>query len=339
MSTIYDIAQKTGYSASTVSKALNGYENISETAKQKIKEVSKELNYIPNASARGLMTKKTFLIGLLIYEDQFQAMLHSHLGGILGAFKSYVEYRGYDVLFVNTKSNKNNHTYYEHCRYRSLDGILIAIGDIQKDEEVKKLEEVVNSEIPKVSIETLYENSVTVLSDNYNGAKKAMDYLFFLGHRKIGYVDIKYSGSACGERYRAYKEFLQDNNLKFDEEKVYLANGFKKEDGKATAKEILKKGFKNLPTAIFAICDEIAIGIIEGFRENGVRVPEDISIIGFDDIKVSEYVGLTTIRQNRTRIGELAAEKLIESIEGEIQSELLLIEADLVIRDTCQSIK
>ncbi len=339
MSTIYDIAERTGYSPSTVSKALNNYENISEKAKKHINSVAKELNYIPNASARGLMTRKTFLIGLLVYEDQFKAMLHSHLGGILDAFKNYVEYRGYDVLFVNTKLGKNNHTYYEHCRYRSLDGLLIAIGDIQMEEQKRQIQEVIESDIPKVSVESLYDNSITILSNNYNGAIKAMDYLYFLGHRKIGYVDAVHSGSAGEDRFRAYKTFLEEKNINFDDNISYLSEGFCKLDGRLLGEKILKKGFTNLPTAIFCICDEVAIGIIEYFREHHVRVPEDISIIGFDDIKVSEYVGLTTIRQNRVEIGELAGQKLIEAIENDNKSEEIYIETELIIRNTCQSIK
>ncbi len=339
MSTIYDIAEKTGYSVSTVSKALNNYENISDKAKKHINDTAKKLNYIPNASARGLMTKKTFLIGLLVYEDQFKAMLHSHLSGVLDSFKNYVEYRGYDVLFVNTKLGKNNHTYYEHCRYRSLDGLLIAIGDIQIEEQKKQIEEVVESDIPKVSVESIYNNSIIVLSNNYNGAIKAMDYLYFLGHRKIAYVHTKFSGSAGEERFKAYKNFLNQKDIKFKEEFFYLSQGFDKLDGRLLAENILKKGFSNLPTAIFCICDEIAIGIMEYFREHSVRVPEDISIIGFDDIKVSEYVGLTTIKQDRVKIGELAGEKLINSIENKSNDEKIFIETELVIRNTCKSVK
>ncbi len=339
MSTIYDIAQKTGYSASTVSKVLNNYENISEKAKKHIKDVAKELNYIPNASARGLMTKKTNLIGLLLYEDHFEALLHAHIAEILDSFKGYVEGRGYDVLFVNTKKETNNHTYYEHCKYRSLDGVLILIGDIQRDEQRTQIKEVVESDLPTVSAETVYENSLNVVCDNYNGAMQALDYLYFLGHRDIAYVDVQHSGSANGKRFEAYKDFLVSKDIEFKENNIYNAEAFIKEQGVVVGEQILKKGFGNLPTAVFCICDEIAIGIMEYFKSHGVRVPEDISIIGFDDIRVSEYVGLTTVRQNRKSIGATAGRILLEAIEGEREAETILIETELVIRNTCRSIK
>ncbi len=339
MSTIYDIAQKTGYSASTVSKVLNNYENISEKAKNRINEVAKELNYIPNASARGLMTKKTNLIGLLLYEDHFEAMLHSHIAEILDSFKHYVESRGYDVLFVNTKKEINNHTYYDHCKYRSLDGVMIFIGDIQLEEKKKQIKEVVESDLPTVSTETVYENSLNVISDNYNGAIKALEYLYFLGHRDIAYVDVKNCGAANAERFRAYKDFLTDKGLEIKEKNLYIADSFQKSQGQEIGAQVLKRGFSNLPTAIFSICDEIALGLMEYFKTNGVRVPEDISIIGFDDIRVSEYVGLTTIRQNRRAIGATAGRILLEAIEGEKEAETILIETELVIRNTCRSIK
>ncbi len=339
MSTIYDIAQKTGYSASTVSKVLNNYDNISEKAKKRINEVVKELNYIPNASARGLMTKKTNLIGLLLYEDHFEALLHAHVAEVLDSFKYYVECKGYDVLFVNTKKETNNHTYYEHCKYRSLDGVLIAIGDIQMDEQKRQIREVVESDLPSVSVETLYKNSLNVLSDNYNGAMQALDYLYFLGHRDIAYVDAKYSGSACGERLKAYRDFFETKGLDLKEKNIYTAESFSKSDGKEVGAQILRNGFNNLPSAIFCICDETALGVMEYFRKHGVRVPEDISIIGFDDIRVAEYVGLTTVRQNRKSIGTVAGQLLLEAIEGEREIETILIETELVIRNTCRSIK
>lgn len=339
MSTIYDIAQKTGYSASTVSKALNNYSNISEKAKNKINEVAKELNYIPNAGARSLMTRKTFLIGLLVYEDNYKAILHPHFAGILDSFKNYVETKGYDVLFVNSKHDGRNHTYYEHCRYRSVDGVFISIGDIQIEEQKIQIDELVKSEIPKVSVESVYDNTTTILSDNYNGAKKAMEYLGFLGHKNIAYVDVVLSGATGEARRKAYGDYMNQNGTEFSENSIYYSKGFVIKDGKDVANEILKRGFSNLPTAVFCLCDEIAIGLIEAFKNNGVRVPEDVSVIGFDDIQAAEYTQLTTIRQDRDSIGIQAGKNLIEAIEGESKAEIVLVETELVIRSTCKSIK
>lgn len=338
MSTIYDIAQKTGYSVSTVSKVLNNYENISEKTKEAITEVAKELNYIPNASARGLMTKKTNLIGLLLYEDHFEALLHAHIAEILDSFKNYVEGKGYDVLFVNTKRGVNNFTYYEHCKYRSLDGVLIAIGDIQLDDKKKQIQDVVESELAVVSVDSLYENSLNVISDNYNGAMKVMDYLYFLGHRDIAFIDVLHSG-ACVERFKAYRDFMEEKGLDIKEGNIQISNLFGKEDGRQMATEFLKRGFSKLPTAIFCLCDEIALGVLECFKENGVSVPEDISIVGFDDIKISETIGLTTVRQNRKSIGENAGRIMIEAIDSKKNAETLLVETELIIRNTCRSIK
>ncbi len=336
MSTIYDIAKKTGYSASTVSKALNDYENISQKAKDKIQEVAKELNYIPNASARGLMTRKSYVVGLIVYEEDGEAIIHSHLSGIIGSFKNYVESKGYDVLFVNTSANSDL-TYYERCRYRSLDGLFIAMGDDPRIKE--QVLELLESDLPVVSVETVYKNTNAVLCDNYTGAIQALDYLYFLGHRKIAYIDAVSRGTGSNERLEAYKDFLKDKNIELEEKMIFTAKGFKKRHGVKVAKEIFEDGFSNLPTAIFCICDEVAIGVIEYFKTKGVRVPEDISIIGFDDIKVAEYVGLTTIRQNRKLIGEIAGERLIGEIEGNKETELIKTKTELIIRNTCKSIK
>ncbi len=337
MSTIYDIAEKSGYSVSTVSKALNGYPNISQKTKDKVQQIAKELNYIPNASARGLMTKKSFIIGLMIYQDDKEAIIHSHLSEIIVSFKNYVESRGYDVLFVNT-STENNLSYYERCKYRSLDGLFIAMSDYNYYIK-KQTNELVASELPIVSVETIYKNRNVILCDSYNGAKKALDYLYFLGHRKIAYIDAESNGDGSTERLRAYKDFLKEKNITLQKNMIYRAKGFKKYDGLKVAKEIFTEGFSNLPTAIFCVCDEVAIGVIEHFKTQNVRVPDDISVIGFDDIKVAEYVGLTTIRQNRSLIGETAGKKLIAEIEGNKETEVIKTKTELIIRDTCRSIK
>ncbi len=218
---------------------------------------------------------------------------------------------------------------------------MISIGDIQREEQKRQIQEVVESDLPSVSTETIYEKSLNVVCDNYNGAIQALEYLYFLGHRDIAYVDVKHSGSANGERFKAYNEFFEEKGLEIKEKNNYVSKGFLKADGVEVGARILKNGFSNLPTAIFCICDEIALGVMEYFKSHGVRVPEDISIIGFDDIRVSEYVGLTTIRQNRKSIGATAGRLLLESIEGvrETEAETVLIETELVIRNTCRSIK
>ncbi len=331
MSTIYDIAKKTGYSPSTVSKALNDYDNISQKSKEKILTVAKELNYVPNASARGLMTRKSFLIGLLIFEEDKETILHSHLAGIIGSFKNYVESKGYDLLFVNTYKNNDSLTYYERCKYRSLDGVLLAM------DYSEEIQELVKSDLPVVSVESIYENRTTVLCDNYNGALKALDYLYFLGHRKITFINADFANPNSNDRFLAYNDFVKDK--KDVDFKIYKAEGFKKRHGIHIAKEILKDGFSNLPTAFFCISDEIAIGVMEYMETKGINVPDDISFVGFDDIKVAEYVGLTTIRQNRKLIGELAGEKLISEIEGSKNFGLVKTDTELVIRNTCKSIK
>ncbi len=353
MSTIYDIAEKTGYSASTVSKALNNYDNISQKAKDKIMKVAKELNYIPNASARGLMTRKSYVIGLLVYEEDKEAIIHSHLSGIIASFKNYVESKGYDVLFVNTSKNSDL-TYYERCRYRSLDGLLLAMGDFEKTSEEKKkeilkhnlpslpkeqIDEIINSDLPVVSVETIYENTNTVLCDNYKGATEALEYLYFLGHRKIAYIDAESTGDGSNERRRAYENFLRNKETDFLNEEIYISKGFKRRHGLEVAKQIVMNGFSNLPSAIFCVCDEVAIGVIEQFKTQGIKVPEDISIIGFDDIKVAEYVGLTTVRQNRKLIGDIAGQRLVAEIEGDTTREVIRTEPELVIRNTCKSVK
>ncbi len=339
MITIYDIAKETGYSPATVSKVLNNYDGTSEKAKKVINEAILKMKYIPNASARGLMTKKSYVIGLLLYEDDHNVFLHAHYSEILNSFKFYIESQGYDILFVNTKTASSNLTFYEHCKYRNIDGLLILIGNTQNKEVRKQIQEIIESDLPKVSAESVYKKTTTVICDNYSGAKKGMEYLYYLGHKKIAFINAINTTEDLALRHKAYKDYLEEKGIEYNEKLVFNAKGYTKENGKEVAKTILKNGFDNLPTAIFCICDEVAIGVMEYLKKHSVRVPEDISVLGFDDIKVAKYTGLTTINQNRKQIGHVAGEELLKIINVEAKPKQILTDTQLVIRESCKSIK
>ncbi len=341
MITIYDIARETGYSPATVSKVLNNYDETSEKAKKIINEAIEKMNYIPNANARGLMTKKSYVIGLLLYEDDHNVFLHAHYSEILNSFKFYIESQGYDILFVNTKTASSKLTFYEHCKYRNIDGLLVLIGNTQNPEVKKQIEEIIESDLPKVSAESVYKKTTSVISDNYSGARKGMEYLYYLGHKEIAFISAINTTEDLALRYKAYKDYLEEKDINCNKNLIFNAKGYTKKDGEEVAKKLLKNGFDNLPTAIFCICDEVAIGVMEYLKKHSIRIPEDISILGFDDIKVAKYVGLSTINQNRKEIGHRAGIELLNAINvnGEGEAKKILIDTQLVIRNSCKSIK
>lgn len=339
MTTIYDIAKETGYSPATVSKVLNNYKGTSKRANKIINEAVEKMNYIPNGSARGLIIKKTYLVGVILNEDSDEGLVHFHFSEIMNSFKTYMEEEGFDILFVNNKIGSKQVTFYEHCKYRSLDGVLIASGVTGKVQQ-EQIESIVYSDIPCVSVENSYENTITIVCDNEDGTRKALDYFAFLGHSKIGMVNINECSEPCKERFLTYEKFMSEKEFEIKDGFVVNVNRFTYGAGVEAAEQYIRQGIDKLPTAIFCICDEVAFGLIDTLKKASINVPEDVSVIGFDDIRTAKYNNLTTIRQNRKNIGEIAGEKLINCIENaNVNKEYIKTETELIVRGTCKNIK
>jgi DNA-binding LacI/PurR family transcriptional regulator len=336
MITIYNIAKATGYSPSTISKVLNNYAGVSEKTRRVILDYVEKVGYVPNLSARTLITKKSWMVGVLFQEHTGTGMLHPHFSAILSAFKERMEHSGYDVLFLNQKIGNDKITYLEHCQYRGLDGVMLAVGPITNDELIQQVNELVRSPIPKVSVESIYPGVCTVISDNYGGAWSALEYLYFLGFRQIGFVRVETESVANIQRYQAYQDFLKAKNIPFQEKFVWCVPNFDRYSGMQAAKQMIENGIQNLPKAIFCVYDQIAIGMIHIFTSWGIRVPEDVSIVGFDDLDESKFYNLTTVQQNRKLIGVTAAEKLIRMMQDDDKdTNDIIIKTKLIVRESC----
>ncbi len=334
MKTIYDISKKTGFAPSTVSKVLNNYKGVSPVTKEKILQAVEDLNYIPNANARNLMLKKSFLIGVLIHDGSDTVFNHFHYSGVLEGFKLYMEKRGYDIIFINNKIGDSDSSFYDYCRYRQVEGVLLgSTNKIYKDDVLK----ILNSSIPCVSVDQLYDNTTTVLSNNYDGAKKALEYLYFLNHREIAYVDVQECNAPIKDRLKAYKDFVKEKKL--SDEYIINVDDFTYKSGEMACTKILNNGTTNIPKAIFCACDEIALGLIDSLSKSYIKVPDDVSVIGFDDIILSKYKDLTTISQNTLDIGKTAANKLLSLIENkDATNEHISLDTTLIVRNTCKKI-
>ena len=186
MASLKDISAACGVSVATVSKALNDHRDVGEETKQHIREVAKQMGYFPNASARALRTNRSNSIGVLFVDEVPQSGLtHDYFSHILDSFKITVEAQGYDVTFINcNKGRKNTMSYLEHCKYRNVDGVLIACVDFT-DTEIREL---IESDIPVVTIDYVFNNKLAVSSDNVKGIKDLLTYIYEQGHRKIAYV-------------------------------------------------------------------------------------------------------------------------------------------------------
>lgn len=338
MITIYDIAAATGFSPATVSKAFNSYPGVSRKTYDKIMTAAKTMGYTPNSTARALSTKKSWLVGMLFSQELATGIIHPHFSEIVSNAQIALGKAGYDVVFINNffGGETEASSYLEHCRYRGVDGVILAASA----RFGHAVECIVESDLKMVSVEMTYPCKYSVISENYNGSYMAMDYLYSLGHRAIAYISVPMDSLAAPERYQAYRDFLAAKGIAFDPTLVVEATEYSGPAGYDAATRLLA-ACKGRFTALFAAWDDIAIASIAHFRASGLRVPEDISVIGFDDLAHSEIAELTTIRQNREKIGNMAAKVLIaqmHSLPLEYPYDVR-VPTSLVQRSTCAALQ
>lgn len=312
MVSMKDISAVCGVSIATVSKALNNHKDIGEETKEHIRQVAKEMGYSPNAAAKILKTNRTYSLGVLFVDDEQSGLTHDYFAHVLDSFKRTAEERGYDITFINScKTRPQRMSYLEHSRYRRFDGVVIACVDFEDPE----VEELVWSNIPVVTIDHLFNNRSTVLSDNVKGISDLVRYIYEMGHRKIAYIhgaDSAVTQSRLSSFYRTCEELGIKLPAEYVREAPYR-------NTKGTYAETIKLlDLKNPPTCILYPDDFSCFGGINAIHEKGLRIPDDISVAGYDGIRIARHYRpqLTTIIQDTGRLGWEAATKLIDLIES-----------------------
>ncbi|GAB1482416.1 LacI family DNA-binding transcriptional regulator [Treponema sp.] len=337
MVTIYDIAKKTGFSAPTVSKALNDQSDIGAETKAVIVETAKKLGYIPNPNAKGLITKKSWLIGLIMEEDDLGiGMEHPLFAGIMNAFKTYVEAEGYELLFLARNLGRRKMSLLDHCRYRRVDAVLI----VNCDANSKGVLEVVQSDFPCISSNIVFPQICTVTSESLKPSVEAVQYLYKLGHRLIAHIagPIDPLASAAKERLEGYKAGLMSRSLPIKEDLVAVARLWNANAGYEAMISLWEKGAR--PTALYCAGDILAVGVMNACHDLGLNIPGDLSIISFDDNEWSANANppLTTYKQDRLAIGRTAAALLLDLIDGKKVPNRTLIPVKLTERSSCRNI-
>lgn len=334
MLTIRDVSKKTGYSPTTVSKAFNDYSDISPKTKEKILKAAREMGYFPNSHARTLSTKQSWMLGVLYVEPFGMGIRHPFFNAIIESFKKSIELKGYDLMFISKDIGEQKFTYLQHCQFRSVDGVIVVHSDYHEED----LQELLKSDLPCVLIDMDSEHASTICSDNEHGGFIAADYLYSLGHRKIAHISGGQDTFAGPKRKEGFLRGLKKHGLDIREEWIVDGGHFTYEDGYQAMKHLLR--MKELPTAIFVSGDYMAIGAMQAIEERGLKVPEDISIVGFDDIDMAQFISprLTTIKQKTNEIGAKAAHLLIDAIDHKEKITKRIVPVELVIRESCQAI-
>lgn len=310
MTTLKDIAAYCGVSVASVSKALNHAPDIGAETGEKIRAAARELGYHPNAAARALKTRRTYSIGVLFEEGSRSGLTHEFFSSLLESLKQAVESRGYDVTFISGNIGKTRMSYLEHCRYRNFDGVVIA----NANEPEGIVSELVNSEIPVVSIDYIYENRSAVLSDNVQSMKDLVEYVHSMGHRRIAFIYGEVT-AVTRSRLDSFRKNCARLNIPIREEYIREGRYYRPEISARITRELM--ALEEPPTCILYPDDIAQFGGVNELLAMGYRIPQDVSVAGFDGIRLGQMLNpqITTIHQDTETMGNQAAQLLMEAIE------------------------
>lgn len=328
MASIHDVAKEAGVSVATVSKVINNYPDVSDKTRKKVKIAIQLLRYQPNVVARGLVKGRSWTVGVLINIP----FTNPYVAELLEGIKTALEHSGYDLMKLSTRLDDPSYSFIDHCQSRNLDGIVVF--GVEYDNP--NLEQLIQSEVPAMFIDTALtgKRAGNITTDNENAVELAVQHLYDLGHRKISYISGVLGHIAADGRYNGYRKQLELLNLPFEPSYLKICD-YSFEGGSASTRELLS--LPEPPTGIICTSDMAAFGTIHEIEEQGMSVPQDISVIGFDNTYYAQVFkpALTTINQNVHNIGIRAIEHLLVMIENSNSQPPILTEpSNLVIRQS-----
>jgi LacI family transcriptional regulator len=334
MTTIQQLAEQSGVSVATVSRALNGSSEVSEATRERIVALAQELDYTPSAAARTLVSRRSHVVGVVLETGPGHPDLkHPFFQEVLVGLKHGVGAQGYDLLLFATEQPGNGfggtHSYVRRAEHHGVDGAIVM--GFHGDPEIVRL---AASRLPCVAVDADLEGPRTgyVMSENREGAALAVRHLHELGHERIATVTGLLGTKPGADRLDGYREELERLGLEPRDE--YVVEGdFYDESGYRGTRQLLE--LDEPPTALFAASDQMAAGAIRAANELGVGVPGGLAVVGFDDIALASLIQpqLTTVRQNMQALGEVAAEGLGRMIEdSEAAPVRQLVPTELIVR-------
>lgn len=322
--TIRDVAKKANVGVGTVSRVINGNASVSDATRQKIQAAIEELQYTPNPAARRLSRGKTMVIGAIVPYFTNPSVVR-RLQGIV----SVITASDYDLILFDVESVERRDVFMRNVPSRHMVDGLLVVSLTPSDEDAEQL---LTSQIPTVLIDAYHPQISRVIVNNVAGAYQATKHLIDLGHRKIGFISDFLEdpfNSPVRDRFQGYKNALADAKIDFTP--AYHRQGL---HGRFQAREMAYTllTLPDPPTAIFSYSDTQAVGVLEAAREMGMKVPEQLSVVGFDNIEAAEYLQITTVRQALYESGvrgcklllDLMEAPLLTSVEISLPTELML---------------
>jgi len=336
-STILDIAKKAGVSTATVSRVLNNYPFVKEQTRSKVLEAIESLNYYPDLVARSMVKGRTYNIGLIV--GTLGNPFFAETAEVI--IKTAEMYKCHVTICVSEENEAKLTDYVELLCNKRVDGVII--GSIFKGVSIPRLK---LSNIPYVLYNRTngLEDADYVVQDNYQGAYEAVKHLIGLGHSRIGILHGPKVFDSVVERLEGYRKAIHDANLTIYDHLIQEVH-FEKVDSDLEGAMNKMMDDKNTPTAIFATADFLALAAIEYLMKNGYRIPEDIAMIGFDNLRLSGHsmIGLTTVGQKAEDMARFAVKRLMHKIENHFngnessneESWQIKLKPELIIRRSC----
>ncbi|WP_082235320.1 LacI family DNA-binding transcriptional regulator [Halobacillus massiliensis] len=328
MAKMSDVAKLAGVSTATVSRVLRNPDAVTPRTKQKVVEAIEELKYQPNMLARHFRRTETNTILVSVPN-----IINTVFAEIVGGIEDEASKNGYRVLLRNTNNQVDSeYSSIEHLKQRQADGIIMLSPKMDE-----RLLEEISEQYPMVmATANLHSSKVpTVSINNVSSSKKATDYLIQLGHKRIGHITGRLDSIISKHRYRGYCQAMEEHNLPVDQNMVREGD-FTYESGYKQMKSLLSQ--KTVPSAIFAASDDMAMGVINAAKHHGLKVPGDLAVVGFDNVKFSSIFDppLTTIAQPLFDMGKRSMELLIKKLNNVPLSQTeYILDDELVVRASC----
>jgi LacI family transcriptional regulator len=329
--TVREVARRAGVSAMTVSRVVNGSRRVRPEKRLAVEQAISALSYVPNGLARGLTSRKTSVLGVIVPD-----VVNPFFAPVVRGAESIARQSGFRVMLCNSESNLDHEgEYIADLLRQRVEGLLIApVGDLSR----ANLMALQRHNLPFVLIDRRVQgiDCDVVQGDSVGGARKLVEHLIGLGHRRIAAIAESEIVSTARDRRRGYREALEAAGIAFDAElleetTVDLAGGYR---AMHTLLDLDQR-----PTAVFATNNLTAVGAIKAIRERGLEVPRDVALVAFDDIEhvAMLYPFLTVLPQPAETFGTVAAQLLMERITGRApeQGRLVVLPSDIVIRESC----
>lgn len=334
--TIYEVAKEVGVSPKTISNYINKSAPVNKETGKKIEKAVNKLNYMPNIFARGLKLRSTKTIGVIVPD-----LTNPYFAQVIVWMEKIARKRNYTIILGNTFYDKEEEKRQVNTFLSQfIDGIVFFCGN----DNYENVKLVYDSNIPTVVVDREINNNEipSVCIDNTAAMEKAVDYLYSLGHRNIGYITFSFKNQqTIRRRYEGYIKGIKKNGISYNSNYVIIDDSIKSNELDGTyniIKNCINKD--NLPTAFIGMSDFVATALISVFSESGYKIPEDISVMGFDNEKICKFTipPLTTVKQPKKEMGTLSMGLLLDIIEGKkIKNKSIILPTTIIERkSTCK---